>query len=134
MPRLHRRPRRAARSSSAIEFIVEARYPHQIWEIEVPLRGRPLRRRGRRARSWSTTSTRPTSEIFEISDPGSEIELVTWRARVRCRLRERGAGRARGRRAGGVEIGGTRRVYFAGAGWVEATVCAVRGDRRREAR
>ena len=53
-----------------IEYAVEARYPHQIWEIEVPLR--------RRAGSPAPT-TWPAlvadfhaahHELFAISDPG----------------------------------------------------------------
>ena len=31
----------AASLEQHIELSVEARYPHQVWEIEVPLRGKP---------------------------------------------------------------------------------------------
>jgi N-methylhydantoinase A len=103
-----------------VDFTVEARYPHQIWEIEVPMaHGRFRGEDDLRALVASFHATH--QQIFEISDPQSEIELVTWRARVRCRLRERGTGRLV-RDAPGAEIGGTRRVYFAEGGWVEAEV------------
>ena len=103
-----------------IDYTVEARYPHQIWEIEVPLAaGRFRGPEDLRALVASFHATH--KQIFEISDPQSEIELVTWRARVRCRLRERGTGRLVGN-APEAQIGGTRRVYFADGGWVEATV------------
>jgi N-methylhydantoinase A len=103
-----------------IEYAVEARYPHQIWEIELPLRS------GRFAteqdvRQLVADFHRAHKEIFEISDPNSEIEAVTWRARVACRLRDAAPGRLV-ESPSHAEIGGTRRVYFAGTGWVEATV------------
>jgi N-methylhydantoinase A len=103
-----------------IEYAVEARYPHQIWEIELPLRS------GRFAteqdvRQLVADFHRAHKEIFEISDPNSEIEAVTWRARVGCRLRDAAPGRLV-ESSSQAEIGGTRRVYFAGTGWVEATV------------
>jgi N-methylhydantoinase A len=103
-----------------ITFAVEARYPHQIWEIEVPLR--VARFDGSKAvRALVEDFHAAHKQIFEISDPNSEIELVTWRARVRCRLREAGPGRLV-ESAPDAEIGGTRPVYFAASGWVDASV------------
>lgn len=104
----------------SIEYAVEARYPHQIWEIEVPLR---------RGRFTTETDVRQLvadfhqahQSIFEISDPKSEIEAVTWRARVRCRLRDGDAGSLVAS-ASDVDIEGTRRIYFGEQGWVDAAV------------
>jgi N-methylhydantoinase A len=103
-----------------IEYAVEARYPHQIWEIEVPLRAG---RFGAAAdvRQLVADFHQAHKDVFEISDPNSEIELVTWRARVRCRLREQEAGRLVAATTD-VEVEGTRRVYFSEEGWVEAAV------------
>jgi N-methylhydantoinase A len=103
-----------------IDYTVEARYPHQIWEIEVPMAAGHFRG-PEDVRALVASFHATHKQIFEISDPQSEIELVTWRARVRCRLRERGTGRLVGN-APAAQIGGTRRVYFADGGWVEATV------------
>ena len=95
--------RAEAAVSSAIEFSVEARYPHQIWELEVPLAVE------RFAGPDDVERLRQDfhavhEEIFAISDPDSPIEIVAWRARVRCRLRDdrpdaitTGAGRSRRR-------------------------------------
>ena len=102
-----------------IDYTVEARYPHQIWEIEVPLRVDRFRT-GDDLRTLVADFHETHRQIFEISDPGSAIELVTWRARVRCRLREGGAGRLAAGAEARIESG--RRVYFADAGWVEAKV------------
>jgi N-methylhydantoinase A len=103
-----------------IDWTVEARYPHQIWEIEVPLRASRFRTEDD-LHALVADFHDNHKQIFEISDPASEIELVTWRARVRCRLREGGAGRlAAG--ATDARLESRRRVYFVGTGWVEAAV------------
>jgi N-methylhydantoinase A len=103
-----------------IDWTVEARYPHQIWEIEVPLRASRFRT-GDDLRTLVADFHGAHRQMFAISDPGSEIELVTWRARVRCRLREGGAGRLVAG-AADARIEGRRQVYFATAGWLEAAV------------
>jgi N-methylhydantoinase A len=82
-------------SGRTVTLSVEARYPQQVWEIEVPLPvGRIeheddvdlLRREFHRVHE----------AIFAITDPDSEVELVQWRARVRVALAaERGLPRLR---------------------------------------
>jgi N-methylhydantoinase A len=108
-------------ASSAIEFSVEARYPHQIWELEVPLAAghfdgpddvECLRRDFHDVHE----------ELFAIRDPDSAIETVAWRARVRCRLRELptqvvAPGRARSGRGAR-----TRRAWFPDVGAVDVAV------------
>ena len=104
----------------SVEFSVEARYAHQIWEIEVPLRV------SRFATDADVALLKEDfhathREIFAIDDPESEIELIGWRARVRCRLRESGVGSVVEDRE--VQpIDGARRVYFADHGVVDARV------------
>ena len=61
------------------------------------------------------------AEVFAIEDPRSEIELVGWRASAHCRLREPSLNFDQ--RAGASQPKRThRRVWFDGAGRVEATV------------
>jgi N-methylhydantoinase A len=68
-----------------ILLFAEARYPHQIWEVEVPLNC---------ARFDSRADVKKLVEdlhanherLFSFRDSESEIEIVTWRARVICRL------------------------------------------------
>src|SRR5262249_8952440 len=110
----------AGSAEQAIEFAVEARYPHQISEIEGPLQASHLEGPGdlARLRQEFHGNHRPS---FAIHDPGSDIEFVTWRARVRCRLQQGGEqpmlleGRAE-------RAPGRRRAYFPGAGWIETRV------------
>jgi N-methylhydantoinase A len=102
------------------EFSVEARYPHQIWEIEVPMVAARL------AGPHDLAALKQAfhdahKAIFEISDPASEVEFVTWRTKVRCRLREGGTGRLPNPKGSG-PILGRRKVYFAGSGWTDAEV------------
>lgn len=109
----------AARST--IELSVEARYPHQIWEIDVPLRARRFADEAA-VRDLVADFHTAHHALFEITDPNSEIEIVTWRARVSCRLRDTA-------RVGRLAIAGEkaaiaarRRIYFAETGWVDAEV------------
>jgi N-methylhydantoinase A len=70
---------------SEISFFAEARYPHQIWEVEVPLES--ARMEGPEDVELLVERLHKThEELFAFSDAGSEIEVVTWRARVKCRL------------------------------------------------
>lgn len=66
-----------------IEFSVEARYPNQVWEIELPFSMSDLR---------DTDSTLNLEEafhalherIYAVADTESPIEFVTWIAKIRC--------------------------------------------------
>jgi N-methylhydantoinase A len=102
------------------EISVEARYPHQIWEIEVPLA------RGEIAGPDDLATLKAGfhdlhKTIFEINDPTSEVEFVTWRAKVSCRLREGVAGRLP--EAASEQCGSSqRRIYFSDSGWIDAPI------------
>ena len=105
--------------SSQIEFAVEARYASQVWEIEVPL---PMEQFSSddQLDALAEAFHAMHERIFAIRDPGSTIEYVGWTATARCGLRDGGPGRlAVGK---GHEVSGTRKVYFAGDGAVDAVV------------
>ncbi len=105
--------------SSEIEFAVEARYASQVWEIEVPL---PFDRFSNddQLDALNEAFHAMHERIFAVRDPGSVIEYVGWTATARCGLRAGGPGRlAAGK---GHDVSGTRKVYFAGEGTVEATL------------
>jgi N-methylhydantoinase A len=72
---------------STIDFSVEARYPHQVWELEVPLRGERIS--GEDAlRTLRADFHAVHRDVFAIADEGSGIEFASWHARARCRLAE----------------------------------------------
>ena len=78
------------------EFFVEARYPYQVWELEVPLRRAAARERGRRRARWSTTSTSSTSASSPSRSPASTSSASTGRvARPRCSPSRSSAGSSR---------------------------------------
>lgn len=75
----------AGSSESEVTFAVEARYPDQVWEIEVPLPGSRLDRPGD-VEAFKRAFHRVHEGLFAVSDPTSEVEIVSWRAHVRCVL------------------------------------------------
>ncbi|HZZ60310.1 MAG TPA: hydantoinase/oxoprolinase family protein [Roseiarcus sp.] len=103
----------------AIDWIAEARYPDQAWEIEAPLR-RPRFTSHEDVRRLVADFHGVHKDIFAVSDPHSPIEMIGWSATVRCRIGSPRAGRIVSRAAPGVSA--NRRVYFRRAGWTDADV------------
>jgi N-methylhydantoinase A len=71
-------------------FFAEARYPHQIWEVEVPLSGSRISSRADVEQLVEALHANH-ERLFSFRDSESEIEIVTWRARVICRLPQAGS-------------------------------------------
>ncbi len=107
-----RGPGRGALESS-IDVYAEARYRHQIWEIDLPLNVRRFRSKADLARAREDFD-RVHEEVFAFRDPGSDVEFVGWRATARCRLREGDLGRLAHEEAGGHEVPASRRAHFDG--------------------
>jgi len=115
----------------AIEFFAEARYPEQVWEIEVPLAVNRFQSDAD-VRALVEEFHRVHEDIFAINDPESEIEVVGWTASVKCRLRESEAGSLAEREIN-TAVDGRRSVYFSGHGFVDATVRRFEGMKEGEA-
>jgi N-methylhydantoinase A len=103
-----------------IEFFAEARYPEQVWEIEVPIASRRFNGGGDVA-ALVEAFHEAHQDLFAIADLESGIEVVGWTAAVRCRLRDSESGTLVAADVG-TEIEGTRKVYFSGTGFVDAAV------------
>jgi N-methylhydantoinase A len=70
---------------SSIEFSVEARYPHQVWELEVPLRsGHLTEMHGLEQLCGDFHAVH--RDVFAVADEASPIEFESWHARARCQL------------------------------------------------
>lgn len=108
---------------SQITFSAEARYPHQVWEIDVPLRGDSFQTDAD-VRNLVQDFHAAHQEIFAIADPASEIEVVGWKARVSCRLREEGLS-SLGDHAHADENVHPRPAYFSGVGWVDTPIVRI---------
>jgi len=105
-----------------VRLFADARYPHQVWEVEVPL---PTLRIATAAdvEALAEAFHKMHEKLFAISDPASVVEVVGWRVRASCRTRstplgqvESGPARSRAPRS--------RPVHFPGHGRVQATVRA----------
>ncbi len=67
------------------EYCVEARYPQQVWELEVPLS---------KARFQSAADVETLVQgfhavherIFAVTEPGQQVECVSWRVRLVAEL------------------------------------------------
>ena len=105
---------------SKIEFVVEARYPQQTWEIEVPLR-QPRFDDPRQVRQLVEDFHALHRELYAVDDPTSSVELVTWRVRVHCRLQMTNGLTLAG--AATAKPAATQRaIYLRGLGRVSAAV------------
>jgi N-methylhydantoinase A len=111
----------AEEAAATVRLIADVRYPHQVWELEVPLRGDGLDDAAA-VEELRQDFHRLHEEMFAFSDRDSGIEIVGWRARVSLSLRDEAVGRVE--TAGAVVVSPIRRIYFAGTGEVEAQVRA----------
>ena len=108
--------------SSQILYSVEVRYPHQVWEIEVPLRRAAL------ANSEQVEELRRDfhgahEELFAVFDPDSPVEVVTWRARARCSLGDVNVAKMKNASVPQSAAGGTRAAYFLQTGVIDTPAC-----------
>ena len=102
---------------SVVEYSVEARYPHQVWELEVPLCGdRIADEAALRALCDDFHATH--RHVFAVADENSGIEFQSWHGRAACRLAEPSEVEAVV-----VEAEPVRRdIYLPGAGAIQADV------------
>jgi len=103
-----------------VERAVEARYANQVWEIEVPLTMDRFADEADVARFVDAFHAAHEA-VFAIRDQHSPVEIVGWTVRAACRLSGRSdLGLAGG--GPGYALPPTRRAYFGGTGFVEATL------------
>jgi N-methylhydantoinase A len=107
------------KATAVTEFIAEARYSHQVWQIEVTLRTDRFRS-GADVKALVQDFHALHEEIYATRDERSPVEIVNLRARVRCPLPKSELGQRRvdvqpGRTA-------SRRLYFRETGPVDAEV------------
>ena len=107
-----------------IELFVEARYAEQIWEVEVPLRHQQYSSH-EMVGTLEEDFHHAHHELFAIEDRQSEIELILWRAKVRCRLREADIGSLEPATGEPVAENESREVYFEETGLVDTRVLRV---------
>jgi N-methylhydantoinase A len=78
-----------------IDYAIEGRYPSQVWEIEVVLRGGAFAGESD-VRALVKDFHARHLELFGFADDGDEIEIVSWRAVCRTEVADTGdAGRVK---------------------------------------
>ncbi|MGH3040606.1 MAG: hydantoinase/oxoprolinase family protein [Gaiellaceae bacterium] len=109
----------AGADAARLEITAEARYPHQIWELDVPL---PVERFSSPddVEALRRAFHDVHQGVFAIHDPASPIEIVGWRVRASC---QQPSGELRRPRPSLVDVSSTTRSsYFSDVGRIEATV------------
>ncbi len=103
-----------------VEMVAEARYPHQVWEIETAL---PHERFDGPAdiAALANAFHATHQDVFAVSDPASAVEVVGWNATISCKIR-RQTGASLARRAGRGKAPTKRRAYFAPGGFADVPV------------
>jgi len=109
-------------ADTRITYAAEARYPHQVWELELPLRSDSFAD-AQSVRQFVEDFHKTHEEVFAIQDPDSEVEVVGWSARASCRLRHGGLARLSDLIDSDAELG-RRQAYFDQVGWVETAIHA----------
>lgn len=108
--------------SQSINFSIEGHYPSQVWDIEVPCDAEALESPDV-AQSLTEAFHRAHEDLFAFADTGSPIEIVSWQAQARCRLRAGAIGGINMAETA-VKAGATRECYFPESGRVSAPVHA----------
>ncbi|WP_214609055.1 hydantoinase B/oxoprolinase family protein [Rhodococcus qingshengii] len=110
----------AADESVRIEFALEAQYPQQVWELRVPLSGNRIASESE-LQLFREDFHAHHLDVFSVSQPEAEVEVVGVRAVVHCGLRDDTIGGSSERSGKGRAVS-RRRMYFAKTGYVEAEV------------
>jgi N-methylhydantoinase A len=105
--------------STSIEIAVEARYPKQVWEIEIAVPDEDLSKTEALAQLVQAFHAEHRT-LFQISDDQSGIEIIAWRAYVRCKLQNEGEHQPIVVEAAEHDL--RRPIYLAGKGWTEVDV------------
>ena len=111
-------------SDTQITFAAEARYAHQVWEIEIELRAPRFETRAD-VDALVEDFHSEHEQVFAVRDPDSEVEVIHWHARVRSRVRRRDLPPVQDPTAPSGHS--ARRVVFPGHGPVEAAVVEFAG-------
>lgn len=111
--------RNGSGEQAEIEFIAEARYRHQVWQLDVRLREGRLGTHEHVANLVEDFHA-IHEQVYAVRDERAVVEIVNLRARVTCPLH--GGGKDTLTREQGHSSSGMRGVYFSGIGKVNAAI------------
>ncbi|MEX1143171.1 MAG: hydantoinase/oxoprolinase family protein [Thermoleophilaceae bacterium] len=102
------------------DFVVEARYAHQAWQLDVALTAARLED-GAAVESLVEAFHREHERVFAVSEPGQTVECVDWKGRLTAFLDHPGLPRLTAAPHEPEPIG-ARETFFPAAGRVEAAI------------
>jgi N-methylhydantoinase A len=109
-----------AASHTRIDYFVEARYAHQVWEIDVAINPADLAGADG-AEQLKAAFHREHERIFAYRDDASVVEAIAWRAQVSCEIARTAELRlAEGRNTHSATT--HRQVFFRSTGWSQLPV------------
>ena len=76
---------KAGQVPTSIDLVAEARYPHQVWELDVPIAGTRFHTPDEFA-SVASAFHELHETVFATSDRGSDVELLAWRMRANSHI------------------------------------------------
>jgi N-methylhydantoinase A len=103
------------------QFFVEARYPYQVWELEVPLETARFGSEGdvdRMVEAFHDVHER----VFAVKEPGQYLECIYWKGRATAALPKPRLPNAAANGAGPPVAHAVRRASFGADGAVETPV------------
>ncbi|MEM8800010.1 MAG: hydantoinase/oxoprolinase family protein [Pseudomonadota bacterium] len=113
---------KGAKGMPELQWYVEARYPHQVWEIDVPFD--PEKLMGEGGAAYLEAAFHDVHEaVFGYRDSSTHIEMIAWRVAISRRVSDLTERRL-------VNVGGadkpdaSRQAYFSETGWVDTPVLA----------
>lgn len=98
---------------SRIDLYAEARYPDQVWEIDVPFDVTTFRKDSD-VQDFCERFHTAHREMFGYNEPGSDVEIVTWCAAVSVKAAGMTRGELRLRDAASERASRQRHVWFDG--------------------
>jgi N-methylhydantoinase A len=114
--------RNNAAGEPRIEYVAEARYRHQVWQLDVQLREGSLgtpEALGHLIEDFHAVH----EEVYAVRDERAVLEIVNLRARVTCPLAGGSDDTVALERSQGAPQ--SRSVYFSDAGLVDAAICRL---------
>jgi N-methylhydantoinase A len=109
----------AISTEHVIHYAVEARYRDQIWELDVPFE-RPRFEGAADVARLRRDFDHVHDELLAHVDPDSDVEFVTWKTKVECRLRRDMTNPPEA--DVGSRAPSQRAVYFHGSGRLDTSV------------
>src|SRR5215472_6486517 len=110
----------AAAGDVRVDFLVEARYVHQVWAIDVAIEPDRLLAPGG-IDLLTQNFHRAHEDVFAFSDPRSPIEVIAWRIAVHCKVLSYAQLKLAHATAPAKEPK-WRRAFFPNSGWLDVPV------------